>query len=238
MPVPAVRRPAKADRTRAAILAAAEHLFARRGYAATRLEDVGDAVGVKRAALFYHFRDKQTLHDAVIEDAFGELALRLDAAFAAPSPIAKRVELAVEAWVDAIVARPSLARLILRFAAEAEDRPAKRLFPAAERIVRQGWSLIEEGRASGELEPLHDDPFHAASALIGATVFYFSALVPLLPPGTFDPLAPEQVAAHKRDALRTARRLLGIRARRRASGGVRARGSKRGAARAKPRRRA
>jgi TetR/AcrR family transcriptional regulator len=230
-----MRRPAKADRTRAAILAAAEYLFARRGYAATRLEDVGEAVGVKRAALFYHFRDKQTLHDAVIEDAFGVLVERLDAAFAAPSPVARRVELAVEAWVDAIVARPALARLVLRYAAEAEDRPAKTLFPAAERIVRQGWALFEEGRTSGELEPLHDDPFHAASALIGATVFYFSALVPLLPPGTFDPLAPKQVAAHKRDALRTARRLFGIRPARPTSGGRRAREEAHGVGRVKPR---
>ena len=118
------------------------------------------------------------------------------------------------------MARPALARLILRYAAEAEDHPAQSLFPAAERILRMGWSLFEEGRASGELEPLHDDPFHAASALIGATVFYFSALVPLLPPGDFDPLAPEQVAAHKRDALRTARRLFGIRTPRRVREGA------------------
>ena len=61
MPTAAAPRPAKAERTRAAILAAAESLFARRGYAATRLEDVAEAVGVKRAALFYHFRDKQAL---------------------------------------------------------------------------------------------------------------------------------------------------------------------------------
>ena len=86
--------------------------------------------------------------------------------------------------MDAIVARPALARLILRYAAEAEERPAQSLFPAAERILRMGWSLFEQGRASGELQPLHDDPFHAASALIGATVFYVSALVPLLPPAT------------------------------------------------------
>jgi hypothetical protein len=151
----------------------------------------------------------------VIEDVFGVLVARLDAAFSAPSPAGRRVELAALAWVDAIVERPALARLVLRYAAEAEDRPARSLFPAAERIVRKGWALFEEGRASGDLEPLHDDPFHAASALIGATVFYASALAPLLPPGTFDPLAPQQIAAHKRDALRTARRLFGIRAPRR-----------------------
>ena len=221
MPVPAARLPAKAERTRAAILAAAERLFARRGFAGTRLEDVAEAVGVKRAALFYHFRDKQALHDAVIEDIFGALVARLDETFSMPTSIAARIERAVEVWVDAIVARPALARLILRYAAEAEERPAQSLFPAAERLLRMGWSLFEEGRASGEIQPLHDDPFHLASALIGATVFYVSALVPLLPPGDFDPLAPEQVAAHKRDALRTARHLLGLRAPRRVRGGIR-----------------
>jgi TetR/AcrR family transcriptional regulator len=216
-----VRQPHKAERTRAAILTAAERLFARRGYAATRLEDVAEAVGVKRAALFYHFRDKQALYDAVIEDAFSGLVAGLEAALSAPGPIAPRVERAVDVWVDAIVARPALARLILRHAAEAEERPLTSLFPAAERLLRLGWSLFEEGRRSGELQPLHDDPFHAASALIGATVFYVSALAPLLPPGEFDPLAPAQVAAHKRDALRTARRLLGIGAPRRVKGGAR-----------------
>jgi TetR/AcrR family transcriptional regulator len=210
MPAAAAHRPAKAERTRAAILAAAERLFARRGYAATRLEDVAEAVGVKRAALFYHFRDKQSLYDAVIDDAFGTLVACLDEAFSAPRPIAERIERAVEAWVDAIVARPALARLILRHAADAEEKPAQPLFPAVERLLRMSGSLFERGRASGELQPIHDDPFHTASALIGATVFYVSAFAALLPPGAFDPLAPEQVAAHKLDALRTVWRLLGI----------------------------
>jgi TetR/AcrR family transcriptional regulator len=210
MPAAATRPLAKAQRTRAAILAAAERQFARRGYAATRLEDVAEAVGVKRAALFYHFRDKQALYDAVIEDAFGALVARLDAAFSAPSPIAARIERAVEAWVDAIVERPTLARMILRHAAEVEEHPAQTFLPTADRFLREAWSLFEQGRASGELEPLHDDPFHTASAVLGATVFYVSALASLLPPGDFDPLAREQVATHKRDAIRTVRRLLGI----------------------------
>ena len=210
MPTATARRPAKAERTRAAILVAAERLFARRGFAATRLEDVADAVGVKRAALFYHFRDKQLLYDAVIEDAFGALVACLDEAFSVPRPTAERIERAVEAWVDAIVARPTLARLILRHAAEADEHSAQPLFPAAERLLRTGISLFERGRSSGELDPVHDDPFHTASAVVGATVFYVSAFAALLPPGDFDPLAPEQVVAHKRDALRTVRRLLGI----------------------------
>jgi TetR/AcrR family transcriptional regulator len=211
----------KAERTRSAILAAAEDQFARRGYVATRLEDVAAAVGLKRAALFYHFKDKQSLYEAVIADAFGSLASRLDEAFSTDSPVPVRLERAVEVWVDTIVARPTLARLILRHAAEAEDHPTGGMFPGVEKLLRKSWSLFEQGRASGELQPVHEDPFHAASAVLGTTVFYVAALARLLPNADFNPLAPEQVAAHKRDALHTVRLLLGIRAPRRAKGKAR-----------------
>ena len=48
-------------------------------------------------------------------------------------------------WVDAILARPALRCLILRHAAEAEEHPTQSLFPAAERLLRMGWSLFEQG---------------------------------------------------------------------------------------------
>jgi TetR/AcrR family transcriptional regulator len=206
----------KAQLTRAAILAAAEDQFARRGYAATRLEDVAAAVGLKRAALFYHFRDKQSLYDAVVADAFGPLAAGLQEAFSGADPISVRIERAVEVWVDTIARRPTIARLVLRHAAEAEEHNQQGMFPGTEQILAAAWSLFEQGRATGELDPVNDDPFHAASAVLGATIFYVSALSSLLPNAHFNPLAPEQVAAHKRDALRTVRMLLGIRPARRA----------------------
>jgi TetR/AcrR family transcriptional regulator len=197
--------------TRLAILAAAEEHFARRGFAATRLEDVAVAVGLKRAALFYHFRDKQSLYDAVIADAFGPLLAGLGEVFSAESAVAVRLEQGVELWVDSITRRPTIARLILRQAAEAEESMKPLLLPGhAEQVFAAAWSLFEQGRASGELTPVNSDPFHAASAVLGATVFYVSALSALLPNAKFNPLASEQVAAHKRDALRTVRMLLGI----------------------------
>ncbi|MGH7287017.1 MAG: TetR family transcriptional regulator, partial [Myxococcota bacterium] len=55
--------PSKALRTRAAILAAAEAVFAERGFAAARLEDVAARVGIRRASIVYHFRDKRELYD-------------------------------------------------------------------------------------------------------------------------------------------------------------------------------
>lgn len=208
---PVVDAGPKAERTRAAILAAAEDQFAKRGFVATRLEDVAAAVGLKRATLFYHFRDKQSLYDAVVAAAFTPLAQQLEHAFAEPVALPAKVEKAVEAWVDIMVARPTLARIILRHAAEAEEHAAHGLFPGAEALLRTGWSLFEQGLASGELQPVHEDPFHAASAVLGATVFFVTGFSALMPDANFSPHAPEQVETHKRNALRTLRLLLGIR---------------------------
>jgi TetR/AcrR family transcriptional regulator len=201
----------RGGRKRAVILDAAERLFSSRGYAATRLEDVAEEVGLTRAALFYHFRDKQTLYDAMIVDAFGSFATKLDDILASSSEtIAERIEMAVEAWVDTIVNRPTLARLILRFVADGIEQPAQRVFSNKEDVPMKFWALFDEGRRTGELNPLHDDPFYVSSAVIGTTVFYVGALSALVPHGQFEPLAPEHITAHKREVLQTTRRLLGI----------------------------
>jgi TetR/AcrR family transcriptional regulator len=201
----------RAERTQFTILAAAEDLFATRGFAAARLEDVADAVGVSRAALFYYFRDKQSLYDSMLENAFSALVAQLNNILtAAGCTIGTRIEQAVEAWVDAVVARPTLSRLILRYVADATELPTQHMYSGFDPLLQKFWSLFEEGCRSGELRPVLDDPFHAASMVIGTTVFYVSALAPLVPNGGFVPLKRKQAAAHKREMLSATRRLLGI----------------------------
>ena len=111
--------PRRAERTRALILDAAEALFAERGFDATRLEDVAERVGIRRASIVYHFRDKRELYDAVLEGVFGDFRVRLAAVLDAAGPLLPRVEAAIAAWVDYVGARPSLARLLLREVASA-----------------------------------------------------------------------------------------------------------------------
>jgi TetR/AcrR family transcriptional regulator len=201
----------RAERSRAAILAAAENHFSRLGFAATRLEDIADELGLTRAALFYYFKDKQTLYDAMIADSFGELASRLNELLDPDrGTISQRLELATGAWIDAVVSRPNLARLILRFVADGIEQPSKRIYSVNDQIPQKFFELFDEGRKTGELKPLHDDPFHTASAIIGTTVFYAAALSTLVPSKQFEPLDPVQAAIHRREALHLARSLLGI----------------------------
>ncbi len=199
----------RAERTRISILVAAELLFAERGFANARLQDIAAQVGIRRASLLYYFHDKLELYDAVLADLLGSLHARVATALRAGGGLASRVERAVAAWVDFVGERPALARIVLREAAGATaERP-----PAVLRHLVPFHALGREILAATRDDPLAlaapIDPVHFASAIAGATIF-FVAVMPVLAPETgVDPIAPAQLAAHRSEVLRIARRLLG-----------------------------
>jgi TetR/AcrR family transcriptional regulator len=197
--------PPKAERTRAAILAAAERLFAERGFDATRLEDVAAAVGIRRASIVYHFRDKPELYDAVLADVLGALRARLEAALLGEGAFALRIERAVSAWIDAVVARPALARLLLREVADGTPARSTRLAPH----LPPFFAMVERALAAPDAAtPRAVDPVVVASQVAGGTVFFVAAMPTLLLAG-FDPLEPVRLEALRRELLGAVRRLLG-----------------------------
>jgi TetR/AcrR family transcriptional regulator len=200
----------RSERTRAGILAAAETLFAERGFAETRLEDVAAAVGIRRASIVYYFADKPALYDAVLADVFGGLLARIEPVLTTSEPLAERAVAAVSVWIDTIAARPSTARILLR---EVADGRVGHEPPLVEH-TRAFFALIGRVIASSPADPMATappvEPVQIASLVAGSTVFFIAAMPVLLPGTDFDPLAPEQLAAHKREVLGIVRRLLGI----------------------------
>lgn len=63
------RTKADAQLTRAALLDAAELLFAERGVSRTSLQDIAKAAGVTRGAVYWHFADKAELFNAMMARA-------------------------------------------------------------------------------------------------------------------------------------------------------------------------
>ena len=60
-------RERRLEHTRTLLLDAAEELFARRGFSGAALEDIADAAGYTRGAIYAHFGSKEELFLAVIE---------------------------------------------------------------------------------------------------------------------------------------------------------------------------
>ena len=200
----------RSERTRAAILAAAEALFAERGVAETRLEDVAAAVGIRRASIVYYFADKPALYDAVLAEVFDGFRARLEPVLLAPKPLSERALDAISAWIDYLAERPATARLLLREVADGRvgrEPPLVRHTRAFHELVARAIAQSGEDPLAGDALPA--DPVHLASVVSGSTVFFVAAMPALLPGLGFDPLEPARLEAHRREMLAMVRRLLG-----------------------------
>lgn len=60
-------------RTRRAILDRARYLFATKGYADTGTEEIISDLGITRGALYYQFKDKLGVFQAVVAEAYSEM---------------------------------------------------------------------------------------------------------------------------------------------------------------------
>jgi AcrR family transcriptional regulator len=82
------------DEQREKILAAAAHLFARRGYPATSMNQVAEACGLSKATLYHYYRDKYSLLVSIADGHVSRLqALVLDVQGEALAPEQKLREL-------------------------------------------------------------------------------------------------------------------------------------------------
>src|SRR5215210_3920758 len=98
----AAERLRDADRTREAVLIAAEDCFARLGFDGTSLQRVGEAAGVARSTPAYFFGSKETLYDAVLTRAIARGQEAMARAYAR-STEGESVEDAVESYIGAFL---------------------------------------------------------------------------------------------------------------------------------------
>lgn len=111
-----------AARSRAAILDAAERLFAARGFQGVSLGEVAAAAGLSRATPSYFFGSKDGLYVAVLERAFADRDAAVRTAFApvvawargdgAPGGLRDALTAAVDGYLAFLADRPAFVRLM------------------------------------------------------------------------------------------------------------------------------
>lgn len=112
-----VNRRTQAERsasTRAALIAAAQPLFAQHGFAGVGTETIVRAAGVTRGALYHQFPDKTELFAAVFEALNEELVARVGAGVTVAEPIDAIAALRAGAatWLE-VCADPEVHRIVL-----------------------------------------------------------------------------------------------------------------------------
>jgi AcrR family transcriptional regulator len=163
----------RSEATRQRLVTAARALFGARGYAGVGTEEIVQAAGVTRGALYHQFRDKAGLFAAVAEAVEAEIAERIAAGAAAGAAPG-----AAGAVADPVGALRAGARLFLDACAEPEveriillDAPAVLGWEGWRDLAgRYGLGLVQLALQSaidaGAIVPLPVVPL--AHALIGA----------------------------------------------------------------------
>jgi AcrR family transcriptional regulator len=136
--------------TKARILAAAQSVFAARGFKGASTREIAAAAGVNISSLHYHWESKETLYFAVFADVYDRIVGLLESAIAGPtgrgSP--NLVDHSVGALFDFFVDNPDLAKLLVRRLLETDendDTEIEReiLLPAWRRFAQ--WTYERSG---------------------------------------------------------------------------------------------
>jgi AcrR family transcriptional regulator len=136
---------------------AAARLFARRGYAATTVEDIVAEAGVSKPMLYRHFESKKELQVKLLERRRDELAAApLDSFLQGDGTPEQRLPAMIDAWFAHVEAHPDSSRVLLADVtgdadAQALQRELRRRQRAADvALMRELAPLLPED----ELEPL------------------------------------------------------------------------------------
>jgi len=154
------------------ILDAARSEFAQRGFPGARLQDIAERAGLTHPTLLYHFKSKEKLYAAVIEQAMLDWAAMTSAAVSAAPVGFDRVAALVAAGMEFFATHHDFVIIWRREAIEGGGRlevaMAEHMRPFLERAV----AFLEGEVEAGRLRP--HDPEELMQLVYGAVSTYFS----------------------------------------------------------------
>lgn len=161
-------RPTRAEKkaaTRASLLAAAAEVFAARGFQAASVDEVAEAAGFTKGAVYSHFESKEDLFLAMLDERFAERIEELRSVLDDDREVGEQAREAGQGFMTYLDADPRWSPLFFEFWAHAVRNPdvATKLVPRY-RAVRQAVAeaIERRGRELGHEPPI---PAHDVAAM-------------------------------------------------------------------------
>ncbi len=136
------------------MLAAAERVFAEKGFEQTTVDDLSRATGYSRRTLYAYFESKEGVLHALLAQGLEALAAEMEEAFAAETAFLKRFDAMAEA-IRRYTLRCAYAAEVIEGArtdgAGRGTEGEKRIFAAGERVNGLLCRVVEDGKAEGKV---------------------------------------------------------------------------------------
>ena len=135
-----------------AILDTSARHFSRYGYANASLEEIATESGVTKPAIYYHFKDKSALYEAVLRDRLGRLERAVQEACETESDPARALRRYIETFGAFLQAHPCFAAILSH---EFADNGAQLADKAADELagtLRVLTAILNRGVSRGIFE--------------------------------------------------------------------------------------
>jgi len=182
------------EESRAAILNAAVAEFAELGIAGARTDAIARAAHVNKALLYYYFKDKDALYEAVLDHVFTGLRARVMPVLESKLPPRQKMLEYLGAYFDYIAANPRIPRLV-----QAEWMRASAGTSRMQRVAKEYFrpifgklaEVLREGIGAGEFRAVN--PMDFLPSVAAVVVFCFSAAPLMKTLMKVDPLSAERI---------------------------------------------
>jgi TetR/AcrR family transcriptional regulator len=186
MAAPALARPTDVPKE---LLAHATRLFANQGFDGTTLQEIADAVGIRKPSLLYHFASKDELRQAVLEDVLARWKDTLPELLLAATAGEGQFDAITRAIVSFFVEDPDRARVLVREALDKpndmRDRLATHVRPLVGNLARYVERGQSQGRVYADLDP--EAYLFQIVVLLLAGVAFSESFYGLMPSSDGDP---------------------------------------------------
>jgi TetR/AcrR family transcriptional regulator len=193
-PAPRMGTRGRPEKSRASILKAAVAEFAEHGIAGARTDAIARAAHVNKALLYYYFKDKDALYEAVLDHVFSGLRDRVMPVLESDLPPRQKMLEYLGAYFDYIAENPRFPQVVqsqwMRSGAGTArmQRVAKEYFrPIFQKLV----GVLSEGISAGEFRPVN--PMDFLPSVAAVIVFYFTAAPLMKTLMKIDPLSKARI---------------------------------------------
>jgi AcrR family transcriptional regulator len=157
---------------RGQILSTAKNLFIQHGYHGLSMREIAESIGVTKAALYYHFKDKEELFLAILDLYLNETSNAIDRILVEPVNDAAKIRI----FVEYILTQPADQRAIIRLGSQEMSQlslPARKSFDEVyhEKFINKIKGMLRSGMENGEFRPMQ--PEVVTWALLGIMYPYF-----------------------------------------------------------------
>lgn len=155
----------------AEIVAAAVQLFQQKGYHATSMQDIADAVGLQKGSLYHYISGKEELLVEIFHNALAKYNARLSDIVATNLAVREKIEMAVRHHLEGIAENLGVLTIFLRESYALTPEQQARVDEETARYNVMFEQLLIEGMATGEIRQL--DPKLATRTILGSANWFY-----------------------------------------------------------------